>query len=54
MPTYGGSPVYDVVFGPVARLGIFWLLLGVKIGVIAEYGSERVARTTYVEVVVAA
>lgn len=43
MPTYGGSPVYDVVFGPVARLGIFWLLLGVKIGDLRKAGLPMVA-----------
>jgi len=42
MPTYGGTPVYDAVFGPVARMGIFWLLLGVRIGDLRKAGGPMV------------
>ena len=38
-----GSPVYDAVFGPVARVGIFWLLLGVKLADLRQAGAPMIA-----------
>ncbi len=39
IPT-GGSPVYDGIFGNVAPLSIFWLLLGVNLRAVLQAGPK--------------
>lgn len=42
IPTYGGSVVYDGIFGYVAPLGIFWLLLGCNLRQLERAGGPMI------------